>query len=37
MPYMQNRIKVLLVDDQELIRQGVGAILKTCDNIDIVA
>ena len=37
MPYIQSRVKVLLVDDQELIRQGVGAILKTCDNVEIVA
>lgn len=33
----QKRTKVIIVDDQELIRQGVGAILQTCPNVEIVA
>ena len=37
MLYMPKKLTVILVDDQELIRQGVGALLKSCDNIEIIA
>lgn len=36
MPLLQHHLKVLLVDDQELIRQGVGAILHSCDEIEVI-
>lgn len=36
MSYIHKRLRVVLADDQELIRQGVGAILKSCDNLEVV-
>jgi two-component system invasion response regulator UvrY len=33
----QKRIKIIIVDDQELIRQGVGAILQSCPHVQIIA
>lgn len=34
---MEKRIRVALVDDHELIRQGIASLLKGADHIDVVA
>ncbi|MCL4536010.1 MAG: response regulator transcription factor [Nitrospirae bacterium] len=32
-----SKIKVLIADDHVLVREGIAAFLKTCDDIEVVA